>query len=53
MDSQKISQKLQLASDLFEMSFRVKYFQMKKKFPDLKEQEIKKKVYDLIERGCS
>ena len=53
MDPKKIEKKLQLAESLFEMAFRVKHFQIKKKFPNLTEKEINQKAYALIERGCS
>lgn len=53
MDPKKIERKLRLASDLFEMAFQVKQFQIKNKFPHLTEKEINQKAYALIERGCS
>ena len=52
-DPQKIQKKLKLASDLFDFAFKVKSFQLKNKYPELSEKEIKAKTYELIERGCS
>ena len=52
-DKNKIEKKLKLASDLFDFAFKVKSFQLKKKYPELSEKEINAKTYALIERGCS
>lgn len=53
LDPQRIQKKLKLASDLFDFAFKIKSFQLKKKYPHLTEKEINQKTYELIERGCS
>ncbi len=52
LSSESISRKWQLASDLFDMAFKTKQYQIKKKFPELSDLEINKKAYELIEKGC-
>ena len=53
LNSVKIQKKLKLASDLFEFAFKTKCFQIKKKHPKLSDKDVRKKAYELIERGCS
>jgi hypothetical protein len=52
LDPKKIERKLRLASDLFQMAFDVKRFQLKSKHPELSEREINHLAYALIEKGC-
>lgn len=52
LDPKKIEKKLRLASDLFQMAFDVKRFQLKNKHPELSEREINHLAYALIEKGC-
>ena len=52
LDPRIVTKKWQLASDLFEIAFKTKQFQMKKKYPHLSEKEINHKAYELIEKGC-
>ncbi|MBF0313162.1 MAG: hypothetical protein HQK50_16435 [Oligoflexia bacterium] len=47
-----IQKKLKIMSDLFHFAFTIKKEQLKRKFPNLSEQELKKKTYALIEKGC-
>ena len=51
-DTEKIEKKLRLASDLFQMAFEVKKFQIKTKNSELSEREINHQAYALIEKGC-
>ena len=53
IDPKEVSRKWKLASDLFDLAFRTKKFQLQKKNPKLSEEEVKKKAYALIEKGCS
>ena len=53
LDPKKIEKKLLLAAGLFEMAFRVKFFQLRKKYPDLTDREINHRAYALIEKGCA
>jgi len=48
----KIERKLRLASELFEMAYNVKKFQLRIKFPELSERELNYRAYALIEKGC-
>jgi len=52
LDPKKIEKKLKIASDLFQMAFEMKKFQLRKKFPELSEKEINHKAFALIEKGC-
>ncbi len=53
LDPEKVTKKLQIANDLFQLAYDVKRFQLRKKFPELSEREINHKAYALIERGCT
>ncbi len=53
LDPQKIEKKLQLAAGLFAFAFQTKVFQIRKKYPELSEREIRHRAYALIERGCA
>jgi hypothetical protein len=52
-DPQKIERKLQLAAGLFAFAFQTKYFQLRRKYPELSDREIRHRAYALIERGCA
>ncbi len=52
LSKEKIYKKLKMAQDLYVLAYEVKKQQLKKKYPNLSEQEINHKVYALIERGC-
>jgi hypothetical protein len=52
LDPKRVERKLRLASDLFQMAYDVKCFQLKQKEPNLSEKEIKHRAYALIEKGC-
>lgn len=52
-DEKKIERKLKLASDLFEFAFKAKSFRLKQQYPELSEEKIRKKTYELIKKGCS
>lgn len=47
-----MEQKLQIASGLFELAYKTKKAQLKRKYPELSEIEINHKAYALIEKGC-
>lgn len=49
----EVQKKIKMASDLFDFAFKVKFHQLKKKFPNATDEEIKKQTLELIERGCS
>jgi hypothetical protein len=46
-----VQKKMKIASDLFEMAMKIKSHQLRKKFPEATDQEIRAKVIELIERG--
>lgn len=47
-----IYRKLKIVSDLFEMAYRIKSHQYKKKYPLASEEDIKKMTLAAIEKGC-
>jgi hypothetical protein len=53
LDPQKVEKKLQLAAGLFAFAFQTKVFQLRKKYPELSDREIRHRAYTLIERGCA
>jgi len=53
LDPHKIEKKLQLAAGLFAFAFQTKFFQLRKKHPELSDREIRHRAYALIERGCA
>ncbi len=52
IESKNIYKKLKLASDLFELAFKIKSHQLQLKYPKATNQEIKNKTLELIEKGC-
>ena len=52
LDPMKVEKKLRMASDLFQMAFDVKRFQLRTRHPELSEREINHRAYALIEKGC-
>jgi len=53
LDPRKVEKKLQLAAGLFAFAFQTKCFQIRNKYPNLSEHEIRHRAYALIERGCA
>ncbi|MBI3535011.1 MAG: hypothetical protein HY072_05950 [Deltaproteobacteria bacterium] len=47
-----IYKKLKLASDLFELAFKIKSHQLRLKYPQATFKEIKEMTLKLIEKGC-
>ena len=52
IDPKLAEKKLRLASDLFQLAFDVKRFQLRQAHPQLSEREINHRAYALIEKGC-
>lgn len=51
-DADIIRKKLRLAEGLYQMAYRVKRFQLKRKHPELSDRELNHRAYALIEKGC-
>lgn len=52
LDPAAIERKLRLASDLFDFAMKVKRFRISEESPELSEEEVTRRAYELIERGC-
>ena len=53
LDTQKVEKKLRLASELFQLAFDVKCFQIQGRLPHLSKSEINHLAYAMIEKGCN
>ncbi len=52
LDPARIERKLRIMSELFELAFQTKRFQLRARHPELSEREINHRAYALIEKGC-
>jgi hypothetical protein len=49
--SQSIKQKFKIVEDLFNIAYKTKSFQLRKKHPDWTDQQIHEKTLELIDKG--
>jgi hypothetical protein len=52
LDPAQVEKKMRMASDLFQLAFEVKRFQIRSRHPELTEREVNHRAYALIEKGC-
>ena len=53
LTSKEIEKKLKIAEDLFNIAYKAKSFQLKKKYPHWSNEQIHQRTVQLIDQGCA